>query len=468
MPDLFDPQLKKTFQQDKKYLETTQLPIVTVSATYQEDLKGFYGLAEADATHDIVFSRAHYSMALGVAVAHWQQTVGHIDPRQAWIVDPTNYVSKKDWLSVQLTETIGQTIARLPWLKTLKSIIDKFGRQKLPILDSISPPLLYLTQNITRPILSFHIATGNILAQQGKTVLQMITDPHVRDDYLAQAQKPNIYYLVFDHATKDEFLEKAQIFEKKVATDRVIVTGPPIDPRIIACRQQKQPWRSGPLKVCLATGGLGTNKPEIKTILKQLLPVLNLEQAKLQLLIYAGTHGDIYQMVLNLAKKHDVAVNKISTKDPAKFYLGGGLENYTQELKNHKLNVIYHPQIVDANELLIKHAFAWADGFITKPSGDMAYDAAAAGCFLLTLKEWGPWEKNIRQIFENKQIAQPAATKKIKQQLNQLTNAQNKAQSWVEQAMNQALNLEKLYLNGAKNILSAYCQVNQKLGQKTA
>lgn len=59
-----------------------------------------------------------------------------------------------------------------------------FGRKKLPILDSITPALLYLSERIERPILSFHTSVGNVLAGQGKTVFQVVTDPHVREDYL--------------------------------------------------------------------------------------------------------------------------------------------------------------------------------------------------------------------------------------------------------------------------------------------
>jgi hypothetical protein len=64
------------------------------------------------------------------------------------------------------------------------------------------------------------------------------------------------------------------------------VTGPPIDPRIVACNQTKKIWtKDRPLKICLTTGGLGTNKPENKRILEQLLPVLK-QQALGQKMIW--------------------------------------------------------------------------------------------------------------------------------------------------------------------------------------
>ncbi|MBD3279872.1 MAG: hypothetical protein GF390_04170 [Candidatus Pacebacteria bacterium] len=465
--------LKKTLAKDKAYLEKTQLSIVTISASYKEDLKGFYGFKEDDQIPDVVFSRAHYSMALGIAVARWQTK---IDPQKAWVIDPTNYVSHDDWFNVKLTETVGKTLARHPVLKSLKDLVDKFGRQKLPILKSITPPLNYLTKNLDKPILSLHIATGNILAAQGKQVIQVITDPHVREDYLAYAEYPNIKFCVFDSQTKTEFLQKAFALGKNIADRKVIITGPPIDPRIIKAKKTKTAWRNNVLRICLCTGGLGTNKDEIKKLLNQFLPLireqlvnpdLDYAQAKLpplQLLLYAGTHQDIRNLAVELAEKFYLPYQEISPQDPAPFYPQAKLTitNQKNQTKTQKtpdpylpsFTVIYHPQLVDANELLIRHGFPWADGFITKPSGDMAYDAVAAGCFLLTLREWGEWEYNIRQVFEQKDISRRAQVANILVQLQNLTATHGKAHSWIEQAMNNALGIEKLFLQGSEKIIS--------------
>lgn len=437
MSSLLDPNLEKALAQDKANLEQTKVPIVTVSASYREDVKGMFGYPEDETIADIVFSRAHYSMAAGIVAQAWGKQMDH---KKAWVVDPTNYVSHKNWSSIELTEDIGKLLARQPFLKKLKDIIDRFGRSKLPILGSITPPLFHLTENVTRPILSFHIASGNILAKQGRSIIQMITDPHVREEYLNNADKDNFYLLVFDENTKTEVLEKAKILQKKVDPNRVIVTGPPVDPRIISPRKRKRPWRNGPLKIAITTGGLGTNKKEIKQLLKQLLPQLRKRPHPYELLVYAGTHKDIYEMVLEMAEAEHVHVADIDEKDA-------------------KFRVIYHPQIVNANELLIKYGFPWADGFISKPSGDMAYDVAASGSFLLTLEEWGEWEHNVREVFEQLGIARKTEVEQIVPQLAALTQAQGKSQSWVEHAMNNALTIDKLYLEGAKNILAAYKKI---------
>lgn len=431
MTNLLDPQIEKIFKKDKLMLEKTQLPIVTVSASYKEDLKGFYGIPENEFIPDIVLSRAHYSMALAIASQAWGDK---ISPEKAWVVDPTNYVSNKDWKSIQFTEFVGKTLARHPILKKMKDLIDQFGRNKLPILSSITPPLFYLTENIQSPILSMHIATGNILAEQGKQVVQVVTDPHVREDYLNQAERKNITFCVFDEKTKTDFLEKAAILGKKVDPDKVVVTGPPVDPRIIAAGDKKHPWRSGALNLCITTGGLGTNKSEMRKILKQLLPELRKKDPTLNILVYAATHQDIFEMVSKIAKEE-----KIKVGAPAD--------------KKAKLRILYHPQIVDANEMLIQYGFPWADGFITKPSGDMAYDAALSGSFILTLREWGVWEENIEQVFEQLGIAREAQHSDIVTQLKSLTSAKGKSQSWVEEAMQKAQTIDPLFKNGAKNII---------------
>ena len=117
MPELFDPYLVETFKKDRKFLETTKIPIITVSASYKEDLKKSHGFPNNDAIEDVVFSRAHYSMALGVAIKIWGEK---IDAKKAWIVDPTNYVSHKNWSSIEITELVGKTLARHPLLKKIK------------------------------------------------------------------------------------------------------------------------------------------------------------------------------------------------------------------------------------------------------------------------------------------------------------------------------------------------------------
>lgn len=430
--------LRHTFKHDLNRLANTKLPIITVSASWREDLKAMYGLPDNEWLPDIVFSRAHYSMAMGIAVAAWGDKV---DPHKAWLVDPTNYVSSKDWQSIIFTQFVGKTLARQPFLKRIKDFIDHFGRNKLPILSAITPPLLEITKKINQPILSLHIAAGNILAANGKTIVQVITDPHVREDYLNYAHLSSVYFCVFDEKTKYDLIEKAHQLNKKVDPNRIIVTGPPVDPRIVAARKNKNAWRSGKLKLCITTGGLGTNKYEIRQLLRNLLPFIKQHPNKLALTIFAGTQTDIQEMVAKLAQEFKIKISP-------------------NENEQASLRLLYHPQVVDANELLINYAFPWADGFITKPSGDMAYDAVAAGCFLLTLREWGVWEENIEEVFEQLGIAREAkSADQFIDQLQALTSASGKSSSWIESAMRNAENIDPLFLEGAQNIIKAYKSV---------
>lgn len=461
---LFDSALRKAKKLDKEYLQTTQVPLITVSGTYREDLKGVHDLPEDDLKKDLVFSRAHFSMTIGAAVTAWGK---NIDPKKAWIVDPTNYVSDKNWNSIIMTEVIGKTLARQPLLKMLKDLVDKFARQKLPILASITPPLMELTRGMKNPILSFHIASGNILLEQGKTVVQVITDPHVRDEYLSNAEKPHAYYCVFDEGTKEEFLRKAYEMNKSVSEKRVIVTGPPIDPRVLRAGEKKRAWTNKrPLRLVITTGGLGTNKGEIKRIVEQLVPKLKKDKLPMQLLVYAGTHLDIRNMVIKEAEQAGVAYEEISTHDPAGFQIGSPLSldpAKAQEI-TAPLTVLYHPQIIDANELLIHYGFPWADGFISKPSGDMAYDAVASGAFLLTLNEWGEWENNIRAKFKAHEVAKVAEVDNISAQLERLMR-KNGDDPWITHAMRKIKDIESedpFFRQGTANMLKVYRKVREK------
>jgi hypothetical protein len=151
-------------------------------------------------------------------------------------------------------------------------------------------------------------------------------------------------------------------------------------------------------------------------------------------------------------------------------------------LIDHRFSIIYHPQIVDANELIIQKAFPFADLFISKPSGDKAYDAVVSGAALLTLKEWGEWEHNVREVFEKNGTAQVARVENIIEQLveitsnNEATFKTNKLdqttppipglketaqKSWLAQAMYNAKNLDPIFYHGAKNIIKAVKENNQ-------
>lgn len=440
MQHLLDPNLVKVFKKDKEWLSQTEIPIVTVAGTMREDIKGWHGLVEDESITDVVLSRAHFSMALAIATQAWGSQLNY---HKAWLVDPTNYVSQEKWRSITLTETVGKVLARNPILKTVKDVIDRFGRQQLPILDSITPPLLYLTEGITRPILSLHVAAGNILLEHGKTVLQVITDPHVRYDYLTQIDNPRLTFCVFDQLTKDDLLEKVALLGKSIDPRRVVVTGPPIDPRVFAQRRKKRAWRSGKLNLCLTTGGLGTNKPEILELLEQLLPIMRDNECSINLLVYCGTQQDLHTNCLDLARQNALTVGKL------------------EELQSN-FRCIYHPQIVDANELLLTYGFPWADGFITKPSGDMAYDAVASGSFLLTLREWGEWESVIRVRFEQQGIARPVITDSILAQLNELMSAKGKSSSWIERAMLAASKIPPRSINGTEAIIDTYRELSSE------
>lgn len=447
---LLNDDYERLLQDDKKLMERTRYPIVTVSSSFREDLKQFYGMQHDPDMRDVVFSRAHFSMAFGLAVYAWmssgadqecplsEKITAPCDAKYAWLVDPTNYVRPEHWSKIQTTEFIGRKLARYRFLKWIKDRVDTVARNRLPITGAITPPLLHVTHNIERPIISLHYEAGNILAGTGKRVVQVVTDPHVRKQYLSFAELPNIKFCVFDERTKVEFLEKAAVFNKQVDPDRVIVTGPPIDPRVAAASAKKSPENllKRPLRLCITTGGLGTNKDEIGAMLHLLLDLVRKRPSPIQILCYGGTNHDFTVMIQEIAKQERVKI--------------GALED-----ENALFRLIHGKHIVGLNEQLIAYGFSWADGFITKPSGDMAYDAAAAGCFLLTLTPWGEWENNIRQVFEQRGVSVPADIKHIKEQIMMLGNPElDKNKSWFAFAQKNALDLPHTFRDGAKHILN--------------
>ncbi|HEY5601139.1 MAG TPA: hypothetical protein VIK81_03545, partial [Patescibacteria group bacterium] len=309
---------------------------------------------------------------------------------------------------------------------------------KLPISGAITSPLLYLTGKTKKPIISLHYEAGNILAKEGKKVVQVVTDPHVRPQYLDIMPSKNLKFCVFDQKTKEDFLKIAKELDKDVKSEQVVVTGPPVDPRIIDARRIKDEWDGQrPLRIGITTGGLGTNKAEINKLLDKLSEaILAKKLPEIQFILYAGTHEDFREMYFEFAKKTNLEVSNI-------------------ENGSAKLRVIYSESLVDANELLIEYLFPFADCIITKPSGDMAYEGAASGASLLFLKPWGEWEENIRERFINLGVGRNFVVKDPIGELAKLFDVGKSGKSWFEDSQEKALNLPRLFLDGPKKIIEA-------------
>ena len=97
MPNaLLDEVTERLLDHDRELLATTHYPIVTLAASFRDVVEEQGSLPDSRDHQDVVFSRAHFSMALGVAVAAWGSD-GTPRPEKAWLIDPTNYVRHKDW-----------------------------------------------------------------------------------------------------------------------------------------------------------------------------------------------------------------------------------------------------------------------------------------------------------------------------------------------------------------------------------
>lgn len=427
-----DLEFRRTAHEERHLLETVEIPIVTVSATFKGELTKEFGETQAEITPDVTFSRAHYSMANALVVAATKNKMTF------WMIDPTNYVSAKDWPKIMFTQRMGRLIARSPLLKELKDLMDTRLRNQLPLTGAIRDPLTYVTGRVELPIISLHYEAGNILLENGKTVLQVVTDPHVRPQYLTHASNPKLTWAVFDDMTKARLIELAYILGHKIDEHRVVVTGCPVDPRILIKDKNiaTTGYKHRPLRLAITTGGLGTNKDEIESLLTGLAPAI--KKGDVHIAAYCGVHIDFETMFTTFARVHHIKI--------------GEKKDIQSSFRVFKGN-----DIVDANEELLDYVFPWADGFISKPSGDMAYEAIAAGCFLLTLHPWGEWEENIRAVTENLGVSIRADIPNILSQLKAISSvpvANNKP--WVELALERARKHSKSVSEGAFNILKLH------------
>ena len=202
-------------------------------------------------------------------------------------------------------------------------------------------------------------------------------------------------------------------------------------------KKSVQNLNSRPLRLAITTGGTGTNKPEIKAVLDSLIPRLKGRETTLQLLLYAGTHPDFKRIYTRFAR--DCGIKPAPLKD-----------------KNARIRIIYGDHLMQANQLLTKHMFPWADLVMCKPSGDMAYDAAAAGCGLIFLNPLGPWEEAIQSRFTKLKVGTDLPDPE-----NFATQLVELEKKWVPQAVHSALTLPSLYLQGATNIIKALKKVKR-------
>lgn len=427
---------QRTAHEERHLLETVEIPIVTVSATFKEELTKEFGENPEEVTPDVTFSRAHYSMANALVVAATK------NKKTFWMIDPTNYVSARDWPKIMFTQRMGRLIARSPILKELKDLMDTRLRNQLPLTGAIKQPLTYVTGRVTKPIISLHYEAGNILLENGKTVLQVVTDPHVRPQYLTHADNPKLTWAVFDQMTKARLIELGYILGHKIDENRVHVTGCPVDPRIILKDKNTAitGYKYRPLRLAITTGGLGTNKAEIESLLTGLAPAI--KKGEVHIAAYSGVHEDFETMFTTFARVHRIKIgDKADIQSPFRIFRGS--------------------DIVDANEELLDYVFPWADGFISKPSGDMAYEAIAAGCFLLTLHPWGEWEENIRAVTESMGVSIRADIPNILSQLKAISTMPiEKKKPWVQIALEKAQKHAKTTSQGAYNILKLHRKIS--------
>ena len=433
--------LKKALLYEQKSMAEADVPIATVSGTFKKELAKYFQTVP-NLEGDVLYSRAHYSMAEAVR----QQALS--EDLSTYLIDPMNYVGQEGWKKVVFTQTVGRLMARHKLLRWIKDQIDTIARSKLPISEAITPPLLYLSNFVKKPIISMHYEAGNILSANRFPILQYITDPHVRPQYLDplpnldtpkdQHFNGHVTYAVFDQNTKKKVFSLAKELGKRVEENQVVIVGPPVDPRIIRIgkKHPKKIKRGEPINIAITTGGVGTNYKEIKTLLHRLYPLLKPPE-KIRLFLYTAVHKDFRDMFETFAEEHHIRIGDIDDQEA-------------------RIRILHEDSIIDANENLIEHMFPWAHAIITKPSGDMAYDAIAAGCFTLFLQPLGPWEENIQKIFTKADIGFDYHVDTALSHFRSLYS-----HGKFHQALRNIKALDPLYTSGVKNLLKTYQKISK-------
>ena len=90
-PHIYPPEnldLPLTLHLDRHKLEEVDVPVVTISASFKRQIAEERGEVAKD-FDEIVFSRAHYSMARAITVEAKRKKL------TSWLVDPTNFVTKR-------------------------------------------------------------------------------------------------------------------------------------------------------------------------------------------------------------------------------------------------------------------------------------------------------------------------------------------------------------------------------------
>ena len=434
-----DLDLRSALHEERHLFEEVDVPIVTVSATYRKELAKKYK-SIVHTPSDVIYSRAHYSMA--EAVRRQALEMG----KTSHLSDPINFVTLEDWKKLEFTQSMGKLIARNKILKIIKEKLSSLTREKVPISQAAKKPLLYLTASTPRPIISMHYETGNILANTGRVVIQAVTDPDVHSQYLAELPGKDenstldstITFAVFDEKTKELFYQMAEKLNKKINVDQVVVTGPFVDPRISALKSSKTIRKDEPINLAVTTGGLGTNLKEIKRVLENLSPLLTPPE-KIRLFLYAGTHSDFRNYFEEFARVNHIRIGNWDEPDS-------------------RIRIMHDDSIIDANENMIKHIFPWAHGVITKPSGDMAYDAAAAGCFLLFLEPWGVWEEKVQEVFIKNGVGFDLDVANAGKFYTKLHNSGK-----LESAIINAKNLPPIFREGCKNLIELHLSLSCRM-----
>ncbi len=343
----------------KMLADTSKIPILTASEV---------GNSRYD-TRTSPLSRAHATIAQSVA----QVLNGATDV----YVDVLQYVNNRDFLKFEKLARRAKRVASSPRLHDVYNRYSPLIRRIVNPDKKVQPVVDYFAKSIASrgdntPVITTHYSVGNALLESlkargdGRSVVHYVTDPsHIHTQYLKHKDDPRTHYFVFDKATASA-LEDAG-----VDADKISVTGFSTHPDLSPAEARSVADRK--LRVGIFTGGVGTNRAEIETI------VQNFNPENQQLVVYCGTHTDIMESSLGLVSRN------LRTKIvPA--------QNFQEsDIGDEHIVFVVGTSLEGAVPASYK-VLNWSDVVATKPSGDIAIEAVLSGHPVIPLSHWGVQE----------------------------------------------------------------------------
>lgn len=399
MSNLIDAQLAKRFRADQQSLADTQVPILIYSSVVRSGKV-------------IGQSRTQLALALTVAEQFWG---ARIQADKAWITDASASMSSAQWSQLYHQTPTKQSAVNSMWLSHLKSWLS--GVDAPPTNPAtINTLLLYLTKSIERPIVSFSSILSELLLNQGKQVIHVVSDATASKRLLHLGLHPNVMLIVFDQNIKHDLVEQAELTQQPIDARKIEVVQLPVIQRLLSKNQRKLAWRSGSLRLLVDASGNFSSASSDVQLVKQLVRGVAHLAVPIKLLLYCGTDTKTAQKLATVVQQARLTVAPLAdTQAP--------------------IRLIADPSLTLAEQQLDQLGWRWAHGCLCSPTVDWLAAAVASSNFLLTKPARTDWEADLVRQLHTLGVSTQVHEEHVLEQLESLMRAGVRGQSWIERAM---------------------------------